>query len=294
MKSYIRLNRTILHEAKTLWRMKSLASKGAQIVHWRSRIARKHIQDCYGVSWKGLSLLDVGCGQRLAYTLAFAQQNRVIGIDTELPLYGTYVQSFFELLRFSGVYRALKTATAEIFGKRRYFKQALSEITGFQGSYDLQLLKMNACNMRFPDNHFDGAFSFSVFEHIPNPYQALLEVKRVVKPKGVFYLDLHLYTAIYGDHDPRVGEDASAVPPWKHIRPSTTSLRLEVCYLNKIRLSEWRAMLRNVFHLVQFIAITGEAARCRHYLTEDIRKELTDYTEEELLTTTFIAVARTP
>jgi len=292
MKSYIRLNKTILQEAEMLWCTKSLAFKRAQFVHWRSRLGLKHIQNCYGISWEGLKLLEVGCGQQLPYTLSFAQRNRVTGIDNELPLRRPYIRSFFELLKYSGVYRTSKSVIAEIAGKQRHFKQALSEITGFRGYYNLQLFRMNACQMRFPSNHFDGVFSFSVFEHIRYPHDALLEVRRVLKPEGVFYLDLHLYTSIYGDHDPRAGEDVSAtVPPWKHIRPSTASLRIKVCYLNKIRLSEWRAMLRDVFHSVHFVTINGEADRNQRHLTEDIRKELTDYTEEELLTTTFIAAA---
>jgi len=160
MKSYTRLNRTILHEVKALWRMKSLAVKDAQFVHWRTMISYEQIYECYAVSWKDLNLLEVGCGQQLAYTLAFAQQNRVTGIDTELPLRPPYIRSFFELLRLSGVYRALKSTIAEIFRKQKYFKQALSEITGFRDSYDLKLLRMNATKMRFPDNHFEGVFSF--------------------------------------------------------------------------------------------------------------------------------------
>lgn len=292
IKSYLRLNRSVFYESKRLWRVKSLALKSARFTYRRTTMARRHIRDCYQVSWKGLTLLDVGCGQKLAYTLAFAQQNRVIGIDTELPLQWPYVNSFLELLRFSGVYRAFKSTSAEILGMRRHFKHALSELTSFRGFYDVELFRMDATDMKFPNGHFDGVFSFSVFEHIPDPRKALLEVKRVLKPTGLFYLDLHLYTSIYGDHDPRATRNTSMKPPWKHIRPSCTSLRIESCYLNKVHLFEWCAMLREVFDAVEFVKIPGEVDNCRHYLTEDIRNELADYTEEELLTTTFIAVAR--
>jgi len=255
-------------------------------------IAQQHIWDCYGITWKDLHLLDIGSGQKLSYTLAFGQQNRVIGIDTELPLQPPYVRSFLSLLKYSGTYRALKSAIAESLGMQRHFKHALSELTSFRGSYDVQVRRMDATEMEFPDNYFDGAFSFSVFEHIPEPRNALLEVRRVLKPKGVFYLDLHLYTSIHGDHDPGRATDTSAAIAWKHIRPSCASVRVESCCLNKIRLSEWRAMLKEVFTKVEFIKIASEAANCRLHLTQDIRRELADYTDEELLTTTFIAVAR--
>lgn len=292
MKSYLKLNRSLLFEIGRLWHQKSLAMKSAKFVHWRTSLATEQIRKCYGISWRGQNLLDVGCGQRLAYTLAFAQQNRVTGIDTELPIRQPYIRSFIDLLRFSGIYRTLKSTVTAILGKKRHFERALSELTDFQGSYNLQLFRMEATQIQFPDNHFDGIFSFSVFEHISEPRKALQEAKRVLNPKGVFYLDLHLYTSIYGDHDPRAQNEAVAVPPWKHIRPSCASLRLESCYLNKIRLAEWRHMLREIFDSVEFLSIEGEADKRRPYLTEDIRKELADYTEEELLTTTVIAVAR--
>lgn len=290
MKSYLRLNKTVLYELKKLRRMKNDCRKSAEFTYWRSTLARQHISDCYGTKWEGLDLLDVGCGQKLAYTLDFAQQNRVVGIDTELPLHKPYLKSFLELLRYSGIYRVVKSMVAEILGMKRHFKHALSELTCFQGSYNAQLLRMDVTKMSFPDDSFDGVFSFSVFEHVPNVKKALLEVRRVLKPKGVFYLDLHLFTSIHGDHDWRT-EANKIYLPWKHIRPSCSSLRVESCYLNKIRLPEWRAMLREVFDRVEFITIPGEADNCRRYLTEDIRGELANYTEEELLITTFIAVA---
>jgi hypothetical protein len=55
---------------------------------------------------------------------------------------------------------------------------------------------------------------------------------------------------------------------------------------------EWRAMLREAFDQVQFRGIETEAARNRAHLTDEIRSELAGYSEDELLTTTVIAVAK--
>ncbi|MGZ8941328.1 MAG: class I SAM-dependent methyltransferase [Methylobacter sp.] len=291
MKSYIKFNWSFIFELTKLLRQKQWAMNTAKFVHWRTSLANTQIYECYGINWRNGHLLEVGCGQKLAYTLPFAQQNKVTGIDTEPPFHSPYVRSFIDLLRFSGFYRTLKTSANAILGTRRSFKRALSEITGFHDPYNLELVRMNTLQLNFPDNYFDGVFSFSVFEHISEPEKALQEVKRVLKPKGVFYLDIHLYTSIYGDHDPRSNSEKTVVPPWKHIRPSCASLRHESCYLNKVRLAEWRHMLEKTFDLVQFPVIDGEADKCRPYITDEIREELLDYTEEELLTTTVIAVA---
>jgi len=51
------------------------------------------------------------------------------------------------------------------------------------------LVEASATNMPFPDNSFDGLWSFWVLEHIPNPEKALLEMRRVVKPGGYMFLE---------------------------------------------------------------------------------------------------------
>jgi SAM-dependent methyltransferase len=46
----------------------------------------------------------------------------------------------------------------------------------------------SATAMPFPDNQFDIVWSIWVLEHIPNPEQALREMRRVVKDGGIIYL----------------------------------------------------------------------------------------------------------
>ncbi len=51
-----------------------------------------------------------------------------------------------------------------------------------------EILKMDATEMDFESNSFDGAFLCWVLEHIPNPRQALNEVRRVLKPGSPIYI----------------------------------------------------------------------------------------------------------
>ena len=55
------------------------------------------------------------------------------------------------------------------------------EINGFFSVGDAE-------NLDFDDEYFDVVFMVDVLEHIPNPSLALLEVKRVLKPNGVFHI----------------------------------------------------------------------------------------------------------
>lgn len=54
----------------------------------------------------------------------------------------------------------------------------------------------------FRDETFDMAMSQEVFEHIPDPYNSLREVARVLKPGAMFYLQLPFIIGFHGiPHD---------------------------------------------------------------------------------------------
>lgn len=52
----------------------------------------------------------------------------------------------------------------------------------------------SAYKLPFKDNSFDAAVSFDVLEHLDKPTLAIREIKRVLKPRGIF----HLVTPIEG------------------------------------------------------------------------------------------------
>lgn len=49
-----------------------------------------------------------------------------------------------------------------------------------------QCLDVSTEGLPFPDNSFDAVISLETFEHLMNPYYALLEVQRVLRPGGRF------------------------------------------------------------------------------------------------------------
>ena len=57
---------------------------------------------------------------------------------------------------------------------------------------------MDAQNMSFDNASFDIIYMFEVLEHIPNPFKAMDEIYRVLRPGGLLYLSTPF---IFGIHD---------------------------------------------------------------------------------------------
>jgi len=54
------------------------------------------------------------------------------------------------------------------------------------------LLKMDAQDMKFPDNSFETVFTTCVFCSVPDPIKGLKEMKRVCKPNGKIIMIEHM------------------------------------------------------------------------------------------------------
>ena len=50
------------------------------------------------------------------------------------------------------------------------------------------LEKADAKNLPYTNQSFDGVFSNSIIHHIPDPSSVILEIKRVLKPQGLLYI----------------------------------------------------------------------------------------------------------
>ena len=61
--------------------------------------------------------------------------------------------------------------------------------------YPVTLRKGDATAIPFPDNHFDCVYSFGVIHHIPDVDDVVREIRRVLKPGGVFQVAVyHTYS----------------------------------------------------------------------------------------------------
>jgi SAM-dependent methyltransferase len=96
---------------------------------------------------------------------------------------------------FVADYRLRQAHVLEIGSGAGSLQDLVDDYTGVDISatarpkYHKRFVQADARAMPFPDGEFDAAWSIWVLEHIPNPEQALREIRRVMKPNGVLYLD---------------------------------------------------------------------------------------------------------
>lgn len=130
----------------------------------------------------------------------------------------------------------------------------------------LHFLEMDAQNLLFKDALFDFIYSINTFEHIPNPFRALDEIMRVLKPGGVFYIQFDpIWTSPFGHHLPdRLKE------PWSHLvydqaevhrrilenGGTEADIRVFETEMNRKRLSDYFALFSAAKQRYAFDAVT--------------------------------------
>jgi hypothetical protein len=114
---------------------------------------------------------------------------------------------------------------------------------------------------------------------------------RVMKSDGIAYIYVHNYTSLSGGHHiawkyPDT-EPSTVVPPWDHLRqnryPEIPS------WVNRLRERDYRRAFEEQFEILDCFPTATEG---KALLTPEIRAELADYSEEELLTKGFVVIAK--
>lgn len=247
----------------------------------------------YGLAdLRGLRVLDVGCGKAYWLTLllhSFGAQ--ATGIDTEFVEPGYSPGKYFSILRSNGPERALRTLVWDLFYARPYYRE-LAAVTPFPLRFkDVDARRLSATELPFPDDTFDLVVSHEVFEHIDDIPAALRRLRRVMKPDGLTYIYVHNYTSLSGGHHiawkyPDT-EPSEVVPPWDHLRQN---LYPEIpSWINRLRERDYRQAFEAQFDILDWFPIATEG---QGLLTPELRAELADYSEAELLTKGFVVVAR--
>ena len=85
----------------------------------------------------------------------------------------------------------------------------------------------DALDIKFPDNSFDVVISVATFEHIQDLDRCLSEIKRVLKPGGIFYTEYGpVWSGIIGHHCRNWRrEEVVKIPPWGHLYMTEQELK---------------------------------------------------------------------
>ena len=76
--------------------------------------------------------------------------------------------------------------------------QKAGRYLGDEYGKDISLSVADSVQIPFKDRSFDAVFDFGVLHHVPDWQAALSEIRRILKPGGIFYIE-ELYPALYGN-----------------------------------------------------------------------------------------------
>jgi len=251
------------------------------------------IASIQGKPIRNLDILEVGSGQKSIQLAVMSRNNRAVGIDRESSNDELGLRSILSTIKSDGAIRAAKTTMRKVLGFDRAIRTECARQLGLDQWRRLNVMKMDAESMTFPDASFDVVFSRAVFEHIANPEKVLLEVARVLRPGGVFYCLTHLYSSYSGCHDARIFANRKDAPPlWAHLRETHKHKVIENTFLNRLRLSEWRSIFGAAMPGATVEALMDDSDP--EHLAELARVrgtgELAEYSDEELRTVTLKTV----
>ncbi len=250
------------------------------------------MEELLGSKLEGRDILVVGPGQQLLEMAYFAHRNHVTGIDLDVIPQHPSALEYLRMLRSNGGIRTLKTVGRKLTGFDRAFHQEVERQAGMPMPKDLNLVAMDAGAMTFPDRSFDCVYSHSCFEHLAEPAAVIRQIARVLRPGGLAYISVHLYTSDSGCHDTRIfAGRRSSIPSWSHLRPQFRDRVQPNAYLNEIRLDRWRALFSEHWQGADFRLLFDRDTERRQELPA-IRAlgELEGYSDEELLTVDLVAV----
>jgi SAM-dependent methyltransferase len=244
---------------------------------------------------KGKRILDVGCGIRAPFTLLFhSLEAKAVGIDVDILTRGFNLAKYRRILVTQGYERFLMRLMSDCYYDKFYYRELESK-TGIRLNFNgVDLEEMDACHTAF-EEEFDLIVSNAAFEHIGNVGETLKEIKRIMKPKALLHVEIHLFPSLTGGHNVFWSNPDSKqvvlgkMPPWDHLRkqqyPIDTSL-------NRLRERDYYQLFSNNFKIIDWVT---EYEEPENFLTPEISLELSEYQKEELLKRAIVVLAcKTP
>lgn len=266
----------------------------------RRDVAR--IEGALGRPLEALDVLELGPGQQCVRSGVLGLRNRVTAVDLDEIPFGLDLGGFLRVARKNGPGRLLKTLARKALGLDRTVRDAWARAVGARALPLPRLLHGDVCAeegaaaLPLAPASFDVIVSWSVFEHLPDPARAVERLVRLLRPGGVLYLGVHLFTSNNGHHDLRAFNGRGhELPAWGHLRPGTKALIRPSSVLNEWRLERWREWAREQLPgAVELQERYGEEKLRARLEAEGLRPALAGYSDEELFTVELFFLWRKP
>lgn len=259
------------------------------------KVSEQRMESVAGRPIKSMDILEIGPGQGMERATYFGRNNQITSLDTDVIPFGFEPANYLRMLKANGLGRFSKTLGREVVIGRRN-RAAWKTLIDAEGLARPKRLFGNICEEVPAQNAFDCVMSWSVFEHVSDPEQALDHVLAALRPGGIFYISLHLYTCNNGHHDIRSFTSAKEeVPLWGHLRQTTKHLIKPSAYLNEWRLGQWRELFAR-----KASGFREELEKFEHpmvygpRIAGQLASELKEYSLDELLTVNVVYFGRKP
>jgi SAM-dependent methyltransferase len=249
-----------------------------------------------GIDPRTSAVLDIGCGANAPMTvLLHSSGASVTGIDEYIGHrwgLGFEPKRYLCYWREAGPFKTLRKAIGE-FAYDRHYYLTLARSAGFSlTEAGIDLRRMSAEALRFEDDSFDVIHSNATWEHLRKVRRANQEVARCLRPRGIAYIEIHLFPSLSGGHDlpwkvPGT-IDLEGVQPWQHLRNRGWTAPV---YLNRLRERDYRQSFEDIPTL-EIVDWKTEFTEGQEVLTPEILEELRDYPPQELTKRSIIAVLR--
>jgi hypothetical protein len=223
----------------------------------------------------------------------------VRGVDAEVPIVRGSRSEFRSVYRAGGAQRAARSFVRHTFldrGQRHAFYDALAERGLEPPPVDDRLQVADAGDLALEPGQFDLVYSEDVFEHISRDGLERLTERMAgwLRPGGIAAIRPNVFTGIIGGHliewsleSFELDSPARRSEPWDHLRerrfrPNT--------YVNELTRADYRALFSRHFEILEERVKVPDLGR--EYLTPEVRRELSGYSEEELFSNQVLFVLR--
>jgi SAM-dependent methyltransferase len=219
---------------------------------------------------ESLSVLDLANGQlRPQYKLLQTEGCLVYGIDRVNHPRLTWQDHAYTFAR-------------QLYMRRLQLKSSILDKT---------LICGDVSSLPFRDKSFDLVTSVAAFEHFLDVPRVLKETHRIVRPKGLVWALVHLFTCPSGGHNVSLSQVPlrdlpRGVDSWDHLRKRRLPIHVP---LNQWRKDQYLSEFEKHFEILKHYCAMREG---EHFLTPQVESELADYSRDELTCCAFVIVAR--